>query len=87
MSAKVQKCLLILLLSLTANGCATRNNGSFEWLDIQAVPVADTEMFFSDQATYGDLAKAYINLKHSCRATNRGVFELQEAQKKLKDLK
>ena len=86
-----KKCLAVLLICLTSSlsGCSwfDKNDSGFEWLDIQAVPRANTERVFQAGSTYGDLAGAYIDLKQECRATNVGINELQEAQNNIRRLK
>lgn len=88
LKALCQATLLICLIS-SITGCAIfeKPDSGFQWLDVNAVPMANTDFVFDANATFGDLAAAYINLKHECRATNYGVDELRKASDELKRLK
>lgn len=84
MAALNKLCLAILSIFLIASCGSTPSN--FQWLDVTAVPRANTQFEFVQGATYGDLADAYIQLKYECRATNYGLDELEEAQKQIRRL-
>jgi len=90
MSVYQRLCQLILLTLLisSVSGCQfLQKDNNFEWLDISAVPRASTEIQFQDGATFKDLSNAYIHLKNECRATNYGVDQLENAQRKIRKLR
>lgn len=82
MHALTRLCLPLLSIFLISS-CTTINE-EFQWLDLEAVPRTDTSVQFEPDATWLDLAKQYIDLKHSCAATVYGVEQLEAAQRKLK---
>ncbi len=90
MSVYLRLCQMILLIFLISSlsGCALfQKDTSFEWLDIDAVPIANTDVVFDYGVSFRELAESYISLKHECRATNRGIRELRKAQDGIRKLR